>query len=83
MRLKSLVSVFPRLVAPFALGTILFSLPGYAQVTADLVAAPGIPAGNNFAPHTPSGMVIIGSNVWMGTTVRGFTERTKLMMSAT
>ncbi len=45
--------------------------PAIGQVAADLVAAPGIPAGNNFAPHTPSGMLIIGSNVWMGDESQG------------
>ena len=42
-----------------------------AQVAADLVAAPGIPAGNAFAPHTPSGTVIIGSNIWVGDEAQG------------
>jgi hypothetical protein len=31
---------------------LLASLPAGAQIAADLVAASGIPAGNNFAPHT-------------------------------
>jgi len=43
-----------------------------AQVAVDLVAASGIPAGNNFAPHTPAGMVIIGANVWVGDEAQGF-----------
>lgn len=42
-----------------------------AQVTADLVAASEIPAGSLFAPHTPSGMVIIGSNLWVGDEAQG------------
>ena len=42
-----------------------------AQVPADLVVASGIPAGNNFAPHTPAGMVIIGANIWVGDEVQG------------
>jgi hypothetical protein len=42
-----------------------------AQVAADPVAASGIPAGNIFAPHTPAGMLIIGSNVWVGDEVQG------------
>jgi hypothetical protein len=42
-----------------------------AQVVADLVAGPGIPAGNALAPHTPSGTVIIGSNIWIGDEAQG------------
>lgn len=55
-----------------AAAAVLMSVPGTAQVTADLVAAPGIPAGNNFAPHTPAGMVIIGTNLWAGDEAQGF-----------
>ena len=50
---------------------LLVSMPGSAQVVADLVAAPGIPAGNNFAPHTPAGTVIIGGNLWVGDEAQG------------
>ena len=42
-----------------------------AQITADLVTAAGIPAGFNFAPHTPGGMMIIGTNIWVGDEVQG------------
>lgn len=42
-----------------------------AQVAADLVAAAGIPPGSAFAPHTPSGTVIIGSNIWVGDEAQG------------
>jgi len=42
-----------------------------AQIAADLVTAAGIPAGNNFAPHTPAGMMIIGPNIWVGDEVQG------------
>ena len=42
-----------------------------AQVAADLVAATGVPLGSIFAPHTPAGMVIIGTNVWVGDEVQG------------
>lgn len=56
----------------YTAAALLMSVPGTAQVAADLVAAPGIPAGNNFAPHTPSGMVIIGANVWVGDEAQGF-----------
>jgi hypothetical protein len=42
-----------------------------AQVAADVVAGPGIPAGSAFAPHTPSGTVIIGSNIWVGDESQG------------
>ena len=42
-----------------------------AQVPADLVAISEAPAGNLFAPHTPSGMVIIGNNVWVGDEAQG------------
>jgi hypothetical protein len=54
-----------------AVAGVLGAVPASAQVTADLVAAPGIPAGNNFAPHTPSGVVIIGSNLWVGDEAQG------------
>src|SRR6516165_4015350 len=49
----------------------LWAVPAQAQVTADLVAATEIPAGRNFAPHTPAGMLIIGSNVWVGDEAQG------------
>ena len=55
-----------------AAASLLLSTPGSAQVTADLVAGPGIPSGNIFAPHTPAGMVIIGSNIWVGDGAQGF-----------
>jgi hypothetical protein len=42
-----------------------------AQVPANLVAASGVPQGFLFAPHTPSGMVIIGNQVWVGDEVQG------------
>jgi hypothetical protein len=56
-----------------ALGSVLAGLAvsAAAQVPADLVAATGIPTGTNFAPHTPAGMVIIGSNLWVGDEVNG------------
>jgi hypothetical protein len=43
------------------------------QVPADLVAGPGIPQGGGAAaPQTPSGEVIIGSNIWVGDEAQGF-----------
>jgi hypothetical protein len=42
-----------------------------AQVVADLVAAPEIPAGRLFAPHTPAGVVISGPNLWVGDAAQG------------
>jgi len=42
-----------------------------AQVVADLVSASGIPAGNIFAPHTPAGMLMIGTHIWVGDEVQG------------
>jgi hypothetical protein len=54
-----------------AAAAFLVSVPGSAQVAADLVAGPGIPTGNNFAPHTPAGTVIIGSNLWVGDEAQG------------
>jgi hypothetical protein len=42
-----------------------------AQVAADLVAAPGIPANSPLAPHTPAGMVVIGSDIWFGDEAQG------------
>lgn len=42
-----------------------------AQVLPDLVAASNIPAGSIFAPHTPAGMVIIGTSVWVGDEAQG------------
>src|SRR5215831_8532365 len=53
------------------LGVSLFSTPAHAQVAADLVAAPEIPPTNAFAPHTPAGMVVIGSDVWFGDAAQG------------
>ena len=55
----------------YAVAALLVSLPGDAQVAADLVAGPGIPPGNVGAPHTPSGIVIIGSNLWAGDEAQG------------
>jgi hypothetical protein len=43
-----------------------------AQVVADLVAAPEIPAGSAFAPHTPAGVAIVGTNIWVGDAAQGF-----------
>ncbi len=56
------------------LGTVLASATANAQVTADLVAGPTIrPAsGSPAAPHTPSGAVIIGNNLWVGDEAQGF-----------
>ena len=52
---------------------LLLYAPLQAQVAADLVAAPGIPPGGGAAaPHTPSGVVIIGSNIWVGDEAQGF-----------
>src|SRR5215471_8425316 len=63
MRTKHLIAV--------AAASILLSIAASAQVGADLVAGPGIPAGSNFAPHTPSGLVIIGPNLWAGDEAQG------------
>ena len=49
----------------------LLAVPGSAQTVADLVAGPGIPSGNIVAPHTPSGTVIIGENLWVGDEAQG------------
>jgi hypothetical protein len=53
------------------LGALWLSAPAGAQVAADLVAASGIPANNLFAPHTPAGMVVIGSDIWFGDAAQG------------
>ena len=53
------------------LRAFLLSAPAGAQVAADLVAAPGIPANNAFAPHTPAGMVVIGSDIWFEDEAQG------------
>jgi hypothetical protein len=58
-------------VAIGIVGALLASGLADAQVVADPVAASGIPAGNNFAPHTPAGMVIIGANIWVGDEAQG------------
>ena len=58
-------------VAIGIVAALLASALANAQVAADPVAAPGIPAGNIFAPHTPAGMVIIGANVWVGDEAQG------------
>jgi hypothetical protein len=50
---------------------LLGSAHAGAQVIADMVAASGIPAGSVFAPHTPSGMVVIGPNLWVGDEAQG------------
>ena len=50
---------------------LLASAQAGAQVVADLVAGPEIPAGSLFAPHTPSGMIIIAPNLWVGDEAQG------------
>jgi hypothetical protein len=50
---------------------MIVTVSASAQVAADLVAAPEIPAGRLFAPHTPSGFVTIGTNVWVGDEAQG------------
>ena len=60
-----------KLAISLLISTALWVAPAQAQVQADLVAATEIPAGRNFAPHTPSGMLIIGPNVWVGDEVQG------------
>ena len=63
MKLKNVVLL--------AAAGFLVTVPGIGQVTADLVAGSGIPAGNLFAPHTPAGTVIIGENLWVGDEAQG------------
>jgi hypothetical protein len=58
-------------VATGIAAALLASALANGQIVADLVAASGIPTGNIFAPHTPAGMVIIGTNVWVGDEVQG------------
>ncbi|HKE26768.1 MAG TPA: hypothetical protein VKB88_30660 [Bryobacteraceae bacterium] len=55
-----------------AIVALLPSIPASAQVAADLVAGPGIGGPGPEAPHTPAGMVVIGSNVWFGDAAQGF-----------
>ena len=50
---------------------VLASATADAQVVANLVAAPGIGPGPA-APHTPAGMAIVGTNVWVGDGAQGF-----------
>ncbi len=59
-------------VAIGIMAAVLASALADAQVAADPVAASRIPAGNNFAPHTPAGMVIIGANVRVETRRKAF-----------
>lgn len=56
-----------------ALATAFSCLVGSAaaQIAVDAVAASGIPPGVLFAPHTPAGMLIIGTNIWVGDEVNG------------
>src|SRR5689334_22758649 len=51
---------------------MLASATADAQVVADLVAAPQIPSGSMFAPHTPAGVAIVGNNIWVGDAAQGF-----------
>jgi hypothetical protein len=50
---------------------VLRVTPVLAQAPAQLVAAPNIPPGRIFAPHTPAGMLIIGPDVWVGDGAQG------------
>ena len=65
MRLKNLTMTV-------ASAAFLMSVPGSAQVAADLVAGPGIGGPGPEAPHTPAGTVIIGNNIWVGDEAQGF-----------
>jgi len=53
------------------MATLTVSALAQAQVAANLVTASGIPPANNFAPHTPAGMMMIGNNIWVGDEVQG------------
>ena len=55
-----------------AAAVCLMSVPGTAQVVADLVAGPGIGGPGPEAPHTPAGTAIIGNNLWVGDEAQGF-----------
>jgi hypothetical protein len=61
----------PNGLAMCAIAGLFTTVPTSAQVTADLVAAPGIGPGPT-APHTPAGVVIIGSNIRVGDAIQGF-----------
>src|SRR5579883_3004938 len=61
----------PKTTIVAAAAAVLMATPGFTQVAADLVAGPGIPAGNTLAPHTPSGMIVIGPNLWAGDEAQG------------
>jgi hypothetical protein len=63
------VMTVPKVI--FAVVTAIASASVNAQVAADLVAAPGIPPGSPFAPHTPAGTVIIAENLWVGDEAQG------------
>ena len=65
MRLKKLVMTVTS-------AAFLMSVPGSAQVAADLVAGPSIGGPGPEAPHTPAGTVIIGENLWVGDEAQGF-----------
>jgi hypothetical protein len=52
--------------------TALAAVTASAQVTADLVAAPGIGGPGPEAPHTPAGVAIVGTNIWVGDAAQGF-----------
>jgi hypothetical protein len=58
-------------LAMCAIAGLFTTLPTSAQVAADLVAVPGIGPGPA-APNTPAGVVIIGSNIWVGDAAQGF-----------
>ncbi len=59
-------------VATAAVAISAFATAARAQLlTADVVARQGIPAGNIFAPQTPSGMVVIGEDIWFGDEAQG------------
>src|SRR6516164_10107414 len=63
---------FKSLMITVASAAFLMAVPGTAQVAADLVAGPGVGGPGPEAPHTPAGMVVIGSNVWFGDAAQGF-----------
>lgn len=59
-------------VAATATALLSFATAANAQLlTPDVVAQQGIPANNNFAPHTPSGMIVIGQDIWFGDESQG------------
>jgi hypothetical protein len=63
-------------IAIAACAALPFAPSAQAQIVATQRAGQGLPPGQSFAPDTPGGMVLIGSDIWYGDQVWGLRHLT-------